>query len=526
MYCRFLLFFFFILPVFSFGQAPLPITWQHSMGGSLDDIAYDVIETSQHGFVMAGGSTSSDGDLLKVTDALHGGNYDYWIAALDASSGFEWKKHLGGTGSDLASSVVELPEGGYIIGGSSNSFDVDVTGNHGDFDFWILKIVSPGVVEWSKSIGGSLYDDFGSLHLTTDGGIIMCGGSQSNDFDVSGNHGSSDFWLVKTDLNGNIQWQKCYGGSGYEKATDVKQCADGGYILVGFSESTDGDVTVNHGDYDCWVVKTDASGNIQWQQSYGGSNYDDAHSVVQLSNGDFIVCGYTSSNDVNVSGNHGDEDAWMIRLDGTGNLVWSKCLGGTKTDECSSVSAVGDSSLLFSCYSKSGDGDVGTNYGLWDYWLVETDLSGTIKWQQNYGGSLNDVCYAAKPTSDEGIILTGYSESGDHDVSGNHGKRDYWAVKLGGIVGVQEPETVIEPVTVYPQPAAVSFSIDIPSSIFLNHHSLSAKFFDASGRMIKMFSSITGSPLKVNENNWDAGIYFFEIYDDDQRLYRGKVAIQ
>ncbi|MBK9731891.1 MAG: T9SS type A sorting domain-containing protein [Chitinophagaceae bacterium] len=509
-----------------FSQAPA-IQFQHAMGGSLDDISYDVVVTQDGGYLVAGGSTSSDGDLLKPSEVQHGGNYDFWFAKLDPALNFQWKKHLGGTGSDLASSCLQAPDGGYFIGGSTSSNDVDVSGNHSDdFDFWIVKLFSSGSVQWKKCFGGINYDDFGGMRITPDGGLILAGGSQSNDGDVTGNHGSSDFWLVKTDGSGNIQWQKSYGGIDYEKAADVRVCPDGGYILVGFSESNTGDVTGNHGDYDVWVMKTDVSGNLQWQRSIGGSGYDAANGVVALNDGGFIVCGYSGSNDGDVTGNHGDDDACIFKLDESGTILWSKCMGGLNTDVATGVEAVGDDGFIFSCYSKSTGGDVENNYGLWDYWIVKTDLDGVIQWQNNFGGSLNDVCYAAKPTPDEGFILTGYSESQDVDVSGNHGKKDFWVVKLAGLVGIAETVPAEVKLSVYPQPADNFAFLQIPQDAILNYPQLSIDFFDLAGKKINE-QTVTYDPvIKLDCSRWNSGIYFYRLKNNGYTLANGKIVVQ
>lgn len=528
MICRFALFSFGILICsLAFSQSTAPaIQTQHSMGGSLDDISYDIIPTQDGGYLVAGGSTSSDGDLLKTTEILHGGNYDFWFLKLDANLNIQWKDHLGGTGSDLARKVLQSSDGGYVVAGSTSSNDVDVSGNHGDYDFWMVKLTSAGSVQWQKCYGGSDYDDFGAVRNTADGGYIMAGGSSSNDGDLSNNHGGSDFWLVKTDANGAIQWQKNYGGPDYEKAADVRVCQDGGYIMAGFSESNSGDVTGNHGDYDVWVVKTDASGNLQWQKSLGGSSYDAANSLLALNDGSFIVCGYTDSNDGDASGNHGDDDVWIVKLDASGNIVWTRCVGGTTSDVAADVEAVGDSSYLFSCYSKSDNGDVGDNYGYWDYWLLKTDLDGGIQWQKNFGGALNDVCYAAKPTPDEGYVLTGYSESLNLDVSGNHGKKDYWVVKLEGLVGVDEVAAQPVVISVYPQPAGDFVYLQIPDEVLQNNKAAKFEFYDITGRNIATQKISYANVLKIDCSKWNSGMYYYRLTGDQQIIASGKIAVE
>lgn len=507
-------------------EAAPDLQFQHSMGGTLDDIAYDVIATVDGGFFVAGGSTSSDGDLLKTADVQHGGNYDFWFAKLDHALNFQWKEHLGGTGSDLARMVLQTADGGYVVAGTSDSPDLDVSGNHGDYDFWIVKLFASGTVQWNKSFGGSGYEDFGAILSADDGGFVLSGGTQSNDYDVSGNHGSSDFWLAKTDANGVLQWQKCYGGSSYEKAADIRKCPDGGYMLVGFSESNNGDVSGNHGDFDAWVVKTDASGNLQWQRSLGGSGYDAANGVVVLDDGSCVIGGYTGSTDGDVTGNHGEDDAWLVKLDQNGDLQWSKCLGGSASDVATGVERAGDNSLIISCYSRSANGDVEANYGFWDYWLISTDEDGMVQWQQHYGGSLNDVCYAAKATNDAGYILAGYSESQDMDVSNNHGKKDYWVVRLQAAVGIGEVagSSGIS-VSCFPQPAGNEVYFSVPSGLFHADNRLSIEVISLSGQVMA-YVPASDSIVSLNCHHWSNGLYFYNLKQDGSVLASGKIIIQ
>ncbi len=186
----------------------------------------------------------------------------------------QWEKALGGTGYDYATSIVQTSDGGYIVAGYSYSNDGDVTGNHGSADYWVVKLDNTGSISWQKSLGGSGDDEAASIVQTSDGGYIMAGSSNSNDGDVTGNHGSYDCWVVKLDNTGSVSWQKSLGGTGGDLASSVEQTSDGGYIVAGQSYSTDGDVTGNHGVADCWVVKLDDTGSISWQKSLGGSNAD------------------------------------------------------------------------------------------------------------------------------------------------------------------------------------------------------------------------------------------------------------
>jgi hypothetical protein len=225
-----------------------------------------------------------------------------------------WQKILGGSSDDYAFSIQQTPDGGYIVAGYTESNDGDVKGNHENGDFWIVKLDKDGNIEWQKTLGGSNWDWAFSVQQTPDGGYIVAGFTWSNDGDVSGNHGSLDAWIVKLDKDGNIEWQKTLGGSGNDWATSVQQTTDGGYIVAGGTYSTDGVIRGNHGSLDAWVVKLDGNGNMQWQKALGGSGSDSAWSVQQTTDGGYIVAGFTKSNDGDVTGNHGSADFWVVKL--------------------------------------------------------------------------------------------------------------------------------------------------------------------------------------------------------------------
>ncbi len=164
-----------------------------------------------------------------------------------------------------------------------------------------------------------------------------------------------------------ISWQKCFGGSKSEEAKSIQQTSDGGYIVAGYSASTNGAVTENHGDSDYWVVKLNSTGNISWQKSFGGSYHDEARSIQQTSDGGYIVAGYSESTDGDVTGNHGDSDYWVVKLNSTGNILWQKSLGGSDDDEANSIQQTSDGGYIVAGYSQSTDGDVTGHHGSFIY---------------------------------------------------------------------------------------------------------------------------------------------------------------
>jgi hypothetical protein len=355
------------------------------LGGNSYDYATSIQQTADGGYIISGyTSSSANGD---VSGTNHGKN-DCWIVKLNALGDIVWNKLLGGSNDDFARSIQQTTDGGYIISGiSTSSANGDVSGtNHGYSDYWIVKLDALGNIIWNKLLGGSGYDDAYNIQQTTDGGYIISGYSASSaNGDVSGtNHGGYDYWIVKLDALGNIVWNKLLGGSNDDYARSIQQTTDGGYIISGYSDSSaNGDVSgTNHGDYDYWIVKLNAIGNIVWNKLLGGSNDDYATFIQQTTDGGYIISGYSgSSANGDVSGtNHGSYDYWIVKLNAIGNIVWNNLLGGNNADYATSIQQTTDGGYIISGTSgSSANGDVsGTNHVSGDYWIVKLDALGNI----------------------------------------------------------------------------------------------------------------------------------------------------
>jgi hypothetical protein len=428
-------------------QAPA-IEWEKSYGGSCMEWASDAHQTNDSGYIIAGSSYSNNGDVTGHHPGENGANEwsDYWIVKTDKLGVIQWEKSYGGTGPDDPRSIQQTADGGYIIAGSSNSTDGDVTGNHGWYDEWVVKLDEVGNIQWEKCYGSSNgEDDAACLRQTKDGGYIVAGASNGNGGDVTGNHNGNglynDVWLLKLDNMGSIEWEKCYGGKYNDAANSIEQTKDGGYIVVGYSSSNDGDVSGHHGDTttdDYWIIKLDRLGAIQWEKSLGGSGEDQAWAVQQTRDNGYVVAGYSKSNNDDVVGHHGDtlsNDYWIVKLDSLGKLEWNKSLGGSGDDEAYSIHETSDGYVVAG-WSASEDGDVKDHFNdnpdsvSTDYWLVKLDSVGDIQWNKCYGGSGNDDGQGVEQTVDGGYVLFGLSNSTDGNVTDNHGLFDYWIVKL------------------------------------------------------------------------------------------------
>ena len=455
-----------------FAQLTAPtIQWQVSLGGSSSDVAKSIQQTKDGGYIVAGYSYSNDSSVT----GNHGSS-DCWVAKLKKNSTVQWQKSFGGSSNDEANCIQQTQDSGYIIAGSTNSKDGDVTGNHGGDDYWIVKLTKNGAIQWQKCFGGSNNEYATSIQQTNGGGYIVSGYSFSGDGDVSGNHGREDYWIVKLTNNGTIQWQKNLGGKRQDIANSIYQTKDAGYIIAGYSDSHDGDVTVNYGTYDYWIVKLTETGIIQWQKSFGGSGKDYAESIQQTLDSGYIVAGESSSNDSDVTGNHGGSDYWIVKLDKTGTIQWQKSIGTPKIDNATSVQQTIDGGYIIAGYSNGGTYNGRYNHGRNDYWIVKLAKNGNMQWQNFYGGSYDDNAYNIEQTKDSGYIVAGLSYSNNNDVTGNYGSSDYWVVKLNkdGTKNLSQQATTLSSniqikngnknFSVYPNPAKNVLHIQLNGS--------------------------------------------------------------
>ncbi len=278
------------------------LEWERFFGNSYSATATSLQQTTDDGYIVAG---------------YFGGNY--LIEKLDVLGNLMWQKSLGGSGLDRASSIQQTTDGGFVVAGSSNSSDGDVTGNNGTWDYWIVKLNPFGTIEWQKSYGGSQSERGNSIQQTTDGGYIVAGESSSMDGDVIGNLHIRNYWIIRLDPQGSLVWQKSYGGSYQDSPYSVHQTTDGGFVVGGYTDSTDGDVTGMKGQMDYWIIKLDPQGNLSWEKTLGGTGEegddgDQPNEMQQTADGGFIIVGSSESNDGDVTGNNGSSDVWVVKL--------------------------------------------------------------------------------------------------------------------------------------------------------------------------------------------------------------------
>ncbi|TZG00252.1 T9SS type A sorting domain-containing protein (plasmid) [Chryseobacterium panacisoli] len=496
----------------SMAQTAPSIEWQKALGGSQAESANAIQQTSDGGYIVAGNSMSSDGNMTNHGDS------DYWIIKLDTSGSIQWQKSLGGSFYDSANSIQQTADGGYIVAGESYSIDGDITGNHGNSDYWIVKLDASGTMQWQKSLGGTNEDWANSVQQTSDGGYIVAGESYSTDGDITGNHGNSDYWIVKLDSSGGIQWQKALGGTSYDRANSIQQTFDGGYIVAGGSASNNGDITGNHGNEDFWIVKLNSSGIIQWEKSLVGNLADAAESIRQTSEGGYIVAGGSNSTNSEIPTNFGESNYCVAKLDSNGNTLWQKYFGGSGNDYAYSTQPTSDGGYIVAGATGSANGDIIGSHGSSEYWIIKLDSSGIMQWQKPLGGTSFDEAYSIQQTADGGYILAGQISSTDGEVTGAHGSSDSWIVKLNSDqLSTAENHSINKP-SIYPNPSKDFFYVDhLPKETVVS-------ITDMSGR--KLFSQqYNEEKIRINTSAFTEGIYMIQIRSKEEIILSKKITV-
>lgn len=360
---------------------------------------------------------------------LFGNNLYAQIPALN------WAKQYGGSSVDIPFAIKFTADGGTIAAGytSSNDGQAGLHPNRDYWDLWVIKLGSCGNIQWQKSVGGTAYETAKDVIQTADGGFMVLGETNSTDGDVvQGYGGTKDIWVLKLSASGNTEWQKRYGGNNLDVGNRIIATPDGGYLIAATSSSNDGDIKGNHstGTYtDGVLMKISASGAVQWSRCFGGSKNDELLDLL-LINGKIFAAGYANSTDGDIPPSQKNYDVWLLALDENGNKIFSKIYGGSQNDVAYAMCKGTDGTLTLAGYSTSGDGDITAARGSQDFWIVNVSQSGIINWQKTLGGSDAEYANSIFTDSDGGYVAGGISYSDDGDISAAKGEGDYWIVKL------------------------------------------------------------------------------------------------
>lgn len=293
-------------------------------------------------------------------------------------------------------------------------------------------------IQWEKSYGGVFSETTSKIITSPDGGYLVCATAESNNGDVSGNHGGTDLWLLKVDNTGEKEWQKCLGGINLDGISWIENDPTGGYFLAGNTFSNGlidaNQVYGNHGGQDIWVVKVDENGVLEWRKCYGGCDREEVREIKLTRDGNLIVVGGTlSDNTGDVYGAHGNWDAWILKITLKGDLLWQKTMGGIGIDYLYGVEEVDEGNLIFHGLTSSEDGDLtgNSNKGAEDVWVFQLSTNGDNMWSSTFGGSKYDGARGMCTSSADGsIMVLGTSASDDGDVTGAHGGNDVWIIQL------------------------------------------------------------------------------------------------
>lgn len=370
-------------------------------GDTGEDILRAGIETSSGAFLSVGNSASDN--LTGVNNGT-----DAWVVKTDKNSNLLWQKCFGGNNTDQFFSVVEVGNKEYIAVGNTSSSDLP--DYHSGIDGLVVKFKDNGERIWQKCFGGSGNDIFWSICNTSDGNVVVAGYSASTNGQIDSYFGQHDGWIVKLkSSDGSIMWQYNSGGSNIDYFESIRETSDNCLIAVGTTNSNHLDGRTDH---DVWIVKLESSGDLEWEKTIGSTGTDYALSVVESSEGNFVIVGDTTSNSGNFADNHGSTDAFALKLNSNGNLIWQKCFGGSYVDSFTSIDMTNDGNYIVSGHVRSEDGDFPEYYGDYDACLVKLDDAGKLIWHKIFGGSTYDSFQEVFNTQSGRYLLSGYSYFG------------------------------------------------------------------------------------------------------------------
>jgi len=531
----------FVFPLFTYSQE---ILWEKSYGGTHADYLFDAQPTADYGFILAGSSLSNK--TGNKTDDNQG-DLDYWVWKMTEKGDLDWQKSFGGSGFDLLQSIKNTRDGGFILAGTSSSS----TGFQkkedckGITDFWVVKLDASGGEQWQRTIGGSGQDELLCAFQTKDGGYILGGSSSSNPSVISikpdsklisttkadlfskseKSRGNMDYWIVKLDKQGDIEWQKTYGGQYADVLRSMEQTTDNGYILAGYSNSPiSGDKTVNNkGIGDFWIIKINDTGEIQWQNTYGAEGDDQPYVIHQTIDEGYIVGGNSNSkNALTTMGGivSNGTDYWVLKLDPDGEVLWSKTYDFGKVDIMTSLVENKDQTYLIGGYAQSEnkrprEGIVGKAMnmvnkekdGINDYIALKIDEKGEELWKRTVGSAGEDILRKLVETRDGGYLMAGTSNSSaSKDKNGSIGGNDFWVVKLKDKEKIEKVKSSIEAI---PNPASSYTNVIIG----YDFKEGTATLVDMTGRILQEFA-ITSRTVPVNLSRYSEGIYIIKIQTD------------
>lgn len=450
------------------------LDWQKSLGGSGFDLLQSIKNTKDGGFILSGTSNSTNNFQKKDTCK---GVTDFWIVKLNAKGEEQWQKTIGGSGQDELITAFQTRDGGYILGGSSSS---------------------------NPSIKKNNSNEKSSLEVKPD----LYGKSEKS-------RGNMDYWIVKLDKVGVVQWQKTYGGEYTDLLCSMEQTKDGGYVLGGYSNSPQSgdktDTNIGIGDY--WIVKIDDKGTIEWQKTYGGNGDNELYVIHQTDDGGYIAGGNSNStNPLTALGGmvSNGTDYWVLKMDDKGTIVWSETYDFGKVDILTSLIENNDHTFLIGGYAQSENTNSLTKIvkrdkeGINDYVALKINEKGEVLWSKTVGSSGEDILRKLIETRDGGYLLTGTSNAkSSRDKNSAIGSNDFWVVKLKDKKKPVQEKATVEAI---PNPVITFTNIIIGYDFKIG----TATLIDMGGRILQQFS-ISNRTVPVDLSRYPNGVYVVNI---------------
>ncbi|WP_136667419.1 T9SS type A sorting domain-containing protein [Flavobacterium sp. H122] len=505
------------------------ILWEKTLGGKQSEYLFDAVATPDYGFILAGSSISGK-DGTKAEDGR--GNYDYWLWKMNEKGGMEWQKSYGGEGFDYLQSIQITNEGGYILGGisDSNKSADKKEDTKGNFDFWIIKLDPKGNELWQRTIGSNGQEKLHSINKTADGGYIIGGTSSSDKSPLNEggkedkfgkkdpSKGNLDLWIIKLNANGEVVWQKTYGGQYADELKAITQTKDGGYIVGSYSNSpkSEDKSKDNFGEGDFWVLKLNHNGDIDWEKTIGGSQDDNLFALIPTKDGGYLAGGNSNSgadNSKNKANGKGT-DFWVLKLDEAGTIEWQETYDYGKLDILTSIIENPDGTFMIGGYAQSetsGASRVASRAsatdkeGINDYIGIKINSKGEKLWSKTVGSKGNEVLRKLFETRDGGYVLVGTSNGGaSRDKSSAQGEHDFWVVKLKDI---QKPEKEKLEFEAYPNPASSYTNVIIN----FEYKEGTITLYDLAGRVIRAEKINGEHTIPVALGNIPQGVYIVNI---------------
>jgi hypothetical protein len=529
---------------FIHAQHVLVKKWDYRYGGNNWEGMRNIIQTADKGFIWGGSAYSGlNGDFSEANRNSLNTTNDYWIVKVDSLGIKQWDKRYGGVESEYFRYISQTNDGGFIIGGFSDSdsgWDRSEA-TRGSLDYWIVKIDCCGNKQWDKRFGGADDDLLWEVKQTMDGGYILGGFSHSG---IGGDRteaswGHQDYWIVKTDSLGNKIWDKRYGGGASDNFYSLVQANDGGYILAGSSiPGLGGDYsTPGNGNLDYWVVKIDSVGNKQWDKSYGGYHTEDLGCVIKTSDGNFLLGGISNSG---VDGNKsapskGLNDYWIIKIDPMGSIIWDKAFGGFGGEILvGNMDLTTDNGFLIGglTYSIAGGDKTENNLGLVQPWIVKIDYFGNLEWEKtmlvpgknnlSMGGFViqsSDRCFVSANNLNGGV--GGYRTQPNWDVTDS--TYDQWVVKFCDTIlftSVNNSSDIQNQLSIFPNPFVAEITVSFNKKECKN---MDVVIRNILGEIIfqdQSFNRASASVKRLDLGLLLKGIYFLETNADGERSVR------